>query len=102
MHKTVVDPFGRMLLLGEVLLDVRLEAGLDELEDIRAHDPGWPVVFLPVSRDCLSFTVFLDGLPGDTQLLCNRTLRHSAYSQFSDVSVDFHFNNHTFHTSCKT
>jgi hypothetical protein len=46
--KAIVDPFGRMLLLGEILFGVRFEAGLNEREGIRADNTGKPVIFFPV------------------------------------------------------
>ena len=99
--KAIVDPFGRILLLGEILLGVRFEAGLNEREDIGTDNTGKPVIFFPIPGSRISFTVFLDGLSGYAQFLSNRSLGHSFNGQFSDNFIDFHFNNHIFHTSCK-
>lgn len=86
-----------MLLLGDILISIRLEAGQDELYDLRADDACLTVIFLPVSRNRLTFTVFLDCLSRNTKLMSDCPLGHSLYCQLSYLFIHFHFNNHLPH-----
>ena len=74
LYQTLVDSTGSMPLLFDLFPVILIQTGRYELAYLRSHDSSFSAVLLTVPRDGIALPILLNGIAGNTELLCRCTL----------------------------
>ena len=77
-YQTLVNSTGSMTLLFDLLPVILIQTGRYELNHLRSHDSCFSAVLLTVPWDGVALPVLLNGIAGNTELLCRCTLACNA------------------------
>ena len=77
-YQTLVNSTGSMPLLFDPFPVILIQTGRYELNHLRSHDSRFSAVLLTIPRDGLALPVLLNGIAGNTELLCRRALACNA------------------------
>lgn len=99
-HQSLINPTGCVALLFYPFPLIFVQTGGNKLNHIRRHNSSFSTVCLAIPGNSVSLPILLNGIPGDTELLCRCPLARNALQlQTSDSFVHIHRSYHLFFSS---